>query len=297
MMKRAHLDRRALFASGAAAALLAATGLSAQPSPARGGRLRMALSGATRLDSFDGRHDHGLFMQVAMAGAVFDTLTEIAADGTLRGELATGWHGSSDALTWDLQLRRDVTFHDGSPFTAQDALASLGLHRGTLLSDIAEIRALDAHSLQVSLTVSDPGFAYRLSDPRLVIYPADNIEQAMNDGIGTGLYRVHRFQPGRQFLGHRVPTHYKDGQSGWFDEVEIVALSADAVRAEALREHYVDVVDLTHTADLGDVSGITMLPEEDFMTTAVDQRLALPGQIGSRWPLDNLRAAERWWIG
>ena len=39
-----RLDRRALFASGAAAALLAATGVSA--SPKRGGRLRAALSRA-----------------------------------------------------------------------------------------------------------------------------------------------------------------------------------------------------------------------------------------------------------
>ena len=77
---------------------------------------------------------------------------------------------------------------------------------------------------------------------------------------------------------------------------ELVALSADAVRAEALREHLVDVADLTHAADLGDVSGITMLPEEHFMTTAVDHCVCVPRQVGSRWPLDNLRAAERWWM-
>ena len=52
----------------------------------------------------------------------------------------------------------------------------------------------------------------------------------------------------------------------------------------------------THTADLGEVTGITTLPEEHFMTTAVDNCIALPGLIGSRWPLDNLRAAERWWM-
>ncbi len=38
----------------------------------------------------------GLFMQVARQGLIFDTLTEIAADGTLRGELATAWQGSED---------------------------------------------------------------------------------------------------------------------------------------------------------------------------------------------------------
>ncbi|MBT3467245.1 MAG: peptide ABC transporter substrate-binding protein, partial [Rhodobacteraceae bacterium] len=41
-----RIDRRVLFTSGAAAALLAATGVSAQTTPHRGGRLRAALSGA-----------------------------------------------------------------------------------------------------------------------------------------------------------------------------------------------------------------------------------------------------------
>ena len=296
MTRRVHIDRRALFASGAAAALLAATGVSAQASPTRGGRLRVALSGAARTDRFDSTQDHGLFMHVAMVGAVFDTLTEVAADGTLRGELATAWQGSPDALSWVLDIREDVDFHDGTHLTAQDVIASLMLHSDGFLQDVAELTALEPHRVRVTLKAGDPDFPYRLSDPRLVIYPHENMAIAMQKGIGTGLYRVHRFQPGRQFLGHRVEKHYKDGLAGWFDTVELVALSADAVRAEALRDHFVDAADLTHSADLGDVSGITMLPEEHFMTTAVDHCIALPSQIGSRWPMDNLRACERWWM-
>lgn len=296
MTQRPYIDRRALFASGAAAALLAATGLSAQAGPARGGRLRAALSGASRLDRFDVTQDHGLFMQVAMIGTIFDTLTEVAADGTLRGELATGWQGNADARVWTFQLRGGVDFHDGSRFTARDVVESFELHCAALLSDVADIEAQSADRVRIVLHAGDPDFPYRLSDPRLVIYPAQEMAQAMAEGVGTGLYRLHRFQPGRQVLAHRVAHHYKDGQAGWFDTVELVALSSDVVRAEALREHYVDAADLTHTADLQDLAGITVLPEEHFMTTAVDACLALPAQVGSRWPMDNLRAAERWWM-
>lgn len=296
MTRRTYIDRRALFASGAAAALLAATGVCANVIPQRGGRLRAALSGADRLDRFDSRQDHGLFMQVAMVGAVFDTLTEIAADGTLHAELATSWQGTSDARNWVLELRDDVVFHNGVPFGAADVEASLALHSATLLNDVTSVTILGPHRLQVELAVGDPDFPYRLSDPQLVVYPAQNMVEAMYNGIGTGLYSTHRFQPGRQFIGHRVERHYKDDRAGWFEELELVALSADAVRAEALRENYVDVADLTHAADLGDVTGITMLPEEHFMNTAVDQSVGVPRQVGSRWPLDNLRAAERWWM-
>lgn len=296
MNKRIQIDRRALFASGAAAALLAATGVSAQSIPQRGGRLRAALSGASRAHFFDGRQDHGLFMQVAMAGTVFDTLTEVAADGTLRDELSVEWQGSADAKSWLLTLRQGVTFHDGQSFGPQDVISSFELHRDSVLSDVKQVMAVGPHKLRVELSVGDPDFPYRLSDPRLVIYPSNNTALAMQQGIGTGLYRVHKFQPGRQLLARRVERHYKDGLAGWFDEVELVALSSDAVRAEALRDHYVDVADLTHIEDLKDAEHITALPKGDFMNTAVDKCIALPGQIGTRWPLDNLRAAERWWF-
>ena len=75
-----------------------------------------------------------------------------------------------------------------------------------------------------------------------------------------------------------------------------MGLSSDAVRAEALRDKYVDAADLSHTADLGGLETIRTLPEGDFMTMAVDNCIALPAQIGTRWTMDNLRAAERWWM-
>ena len=50
-------------------------------------------------DSWDGRTHSDTFMISAGQGAVFDTLTENAADGSLRGELATDWEASPDAST------------------------------------------------------------------------------------------------------------------------------------------------------------------------------------------------------
>ncbi|WP_300011363.1 ABC transporter substrate-binding protein [uncultured Roseobacter sp.] len=292
-----HIDRRALFASGAAAALLAATGVSAGPSPVRGGRLRMALSGAMRSDSFDTRFPQGLFMQVAMVGMVFDTLTEVGADGTLRGELAARWKGSADARVWHVDLRPGVTFHNGAPFTSGDVLASLALHRDTLLSDVVEIDAVGARQIRITLTDPDPDFPYRLSAPELVIYPSNHMAEAIMGGIGTGLYRVHKFLPGRQLIGQRVDQHYKDGAAGWFDSVELVSVPAEPVRAEALRDGYVDAVDLAEAALLEGVADVALLPDSKQVTSAATLNLHMPQMVGSRAPLDNLRAAERWWMG
>ncbi len=291
-----RLDRRALFASGAAAALLAASGMSAMAAPRRGGRLRIALSGARRDDSFDARKPMGVFMQVAMLGAVFDTLTQVAADGTLHGELATGWHGSSDARVWVFDLRRDARFHNEAVFTSQDVIASLALHTDAALAGISDMRAIGRHRVEVTLSQGNADFPYTLSAPQFVIYPEAGMADAMAEGIGTGLYRVDRFHPGQQFLGSRVAQHYKDGQAGWFDTVELVSVPAAHVRAEALRDHYVDVADLDDPGELLGQPDITLLPNAHAMTQAAWRTVALPATIGSRWPLDNLRAAERWWM-
>lgn len=64
-----RIDRRALFTSGAAAALLAATGAALADAPRSGGILRLAVP-----------RDGDLMDHVAR-GAVFDTLTEIGPDG------------------------------------------------------------------------------------------------------------------------------------------------------------------------------------------------------------------------
>ncbi|MDC1482455.1 peptide ABC transporter substrate-binding protein, partial [Ascidiaceihabitans sp.] len=134
-----HIDRRVLFTSGAAAALLAATGVSGQTAPCRGGRLRAALSGATRSDHW-GAFD-GAFMQAAR-GAVFETLTEIAGDGTLRGDIAQSWETNDAGKTWSFLIQPSVMFHDNIALHADD-LVSLFERHSRLGAQGAAIRRSD----------------------------------------------------------------------------------------------------------------------------------------------------------
>ena len=256
-----RLDRRALFASGAAAALLAATGVSA--TPRRGGRLRAALS----LPLFD----------KAVAATVFDNLTEIAADGTLRAELATDWSPDASALRWRFTLRQGVTFHDGMPFDAY-SVQSLPMM----------VKVVDANTVDIVLDAPNPNLPYLLAHPGYEIRSAT--------GEGTGLYHVQKLDKGRHFIGTRVADHWKQ-QAGWFDSVEFVHFSADAVRAEALRDGMVDVADIAALDSLADPGDFQMLPGEHAATHIAATSVGVPLSIGKSWPLDNLRMAERWWIG
>ncbi|WP_170351912.1 MULTISPECIES: ABC transporter substrate-binding protein [Ruegeria] len=270
-----RIDRRALFASGAAAALLAATGASLADTPKAGGALRLAVP---RDDSLE---------QVAR-GAVFDTLTEIAPDGTLRGELATGWHTDADARVWQFDLREGVTFHDGVPLDVADVMAVLG--------NVGRVEAVSPNQVQLELAEANPGLPFLLADSRFVITRDGQGVTPLHAANGTGCYRVERAEDDRHFLGRKVVGHYKDGKAGWAETFEIIVIPDARVRAEALRDGFVDVAALPSGGELKGQRGLRFHPSESDMALAVAPHVGMPRQIGAGRALDDGRIAERWWM-
>ncbi|MFI5254468.1 MAG: peptide ABC transporter substrate-binding protein [Candidatus Limnocylindrales bacterium] len=51
---------------------------------------------------------------------LFRGLTRLGSDGSVEPDLAASWQSSADGLTWTFQLRDDVLWDDGQPFTADD---------------------------------------------------------------------------------------------------------------------------------------------------------------------------------
>ena len=146
---------------------------------------------------------------------------------------------------------------------------------------------------KITLRAPDPNLPLMLAGPRLAILPADRDRR--HAGIGTGLYAVRRFDPGRQFIGTRVAAHRKDGREGWFDEVELVSIPSETVRAEALRDGLVDAADITALDPYCDRSEFHCLPNAQRMQHVVHNSISMPAQLGTVWPLDNLAMARRWW--
>jgi len=277
-----RLDRRSLFTSGAAAALLTASGVSLDAAPRSGGRLRLAVA----------REDDSL-NRVAR-GAVFDTLTEVAPDGALRGELASHWQGNSDAREWLFDLRQGVGFHDGTTLGAGDVAASIQAH-SNVLQDVIAIEAVDQWQVRVELKNGNSDLPYILAHPALIIAPNGQVDLPLSAAVGTGLYRAGRVQEGRHFLGHRVKSHYKDGSAGWVNSVEIIVIPRADVRAEALRDGYVDVASLPLPDGLLGRGDFQYYPSAKEMALAAHHGIGVPKNIGWQSALDDGRIAERWW--
>ncbi|EEE37575.1 peptide/opine/nickel uptake family ABC transporter, periplasmic substrate-binding protein [Rhodobacteraceae bacterium KLH11] len=270
-----RIDRRALFASGAAAALLAATGASLADTPKQGGTLRLAVPRDNSLE------------QVAR-GAVFDALTEIAPDGTLRGELATGWQTDADARVWSFDLRDDAVFHDGVPMNVDDVIA--------VLAEVGRAEVLAPDRLQLELAEANPGLPFLLADSRFVITRQGADVTPLHMANGTGCYRVERAEDGRHFLGRRVEGHYKNGRAGWVDTFEVIVIPDATVRAEALRGGFVDIAAFPDPSGLRGGRGLRFHPSEAEMALAITASVGLPRQIANGPALDAGRIAERWWM-
>ncbi|MEM1237492.1 MAG: ABC transporter substrate-binding protein [Pseudomonadota bacterium] len=244
-----NFSRRGLLKTGAAAGVLAATGAtSASAEPKRGGTAKIGLAGANTSDSWDGRTHSDSYMIVTAHGCVFDCLTEVAADGTLKGELAESWEASADAKTWTFNLRSGVTFHNGKPFGADDVIASLEMHTAEgaksaakpIVEAITEMKKMSDTQVVFTLASGNADFPFLMSDYHILMYPAGQIEEAIANGIGTGLYKVDVFEPGVRTLVSRVDSHYKDGEAGWFDAIEFTAINDSSARMNALMTGQID---------------------------------------------------------
>jgi peptide/nickel transport system substrate-binding protein len=92
---------------------------------------------------------------------IYDSVVETSALGAYRPGLAESWSVSEDGLVWTLKIREDVTFHDGTPCTAEDVAWSLNwmINVGNdslsyLWWNFTDVTALDDTTLQI--TTGDP---------------------------------------------------------------------------------------------------------------------------------------------
>lgn len=179
---------------------LAATLCAPSLAPAQDKPLRVAE--IWEISTLDPTQDGTLMKEKAM---VTETLVTGNPDFTLAPGLATSWERESDT-TWLFRLRQGVSFHDGSPLTAEAAVASLNaaLQRsGTVRSytKIASLKARDGGALEIVTSEPFPAL------PAALVYASAAIvspaSPKMPDGtierpIGTGPFRVSAWQPAAQ---------------------------------------------------------------------------------------------------
>ncbi|MEQ8356025.1 MAG: ABC transporter substrate-binding protein [Kiloniellaceae bacterium] len=248
-----NVSRRRLLQGATAVGAVALAGPlgagKAAAQPKRGGRLRVGIGHGSTSDSYDPAVWDQVFVQV-FATARHGYLTEIAADGSLVGEVAESWEASPEATVWTLKIRDGLAFHSGKSVTAEDVIASLNHHRGEesksaakpIVAGIVDMQAEGTNAVVVTLDAGNADFPFILSDYHLPIMPSADgkIDPASSDGCGG--YVVESFEPGVRAALKRNPNYWKTGRAH-FDEIELLVILDAAARQNALITGEVDLID------------------------------------------------------
>jgi peptide/nickel transport system substrate-binding protein len=125
---------------------------------------------------------------------VFEGLTRFAPDGTIEPALAESWEIAPDGLSWVFNLRQGVTFHDGSPFTAEDVAFSIERAMAEdstnaqkqLFEGINSVNVIDDVTVEIGLDVPKSALLYNLAWGDAVMVSPGSAETNKTSPIGTG---------------------------------------------------------------------------------------------------------------
>ncbi|SMF19144.1 peptide/nickel transport system substrate-binding protein [Tistlia consotensis] len=212
-------------------------------------------------------HYHNLTPNNAAWQHIFDGLISQDAKQRLQPGLAVAWK-PLDATTWEFDLRKGVTFHDGTPFDAEDVIYTIRRIPNVANSpssftiytkSIASMEAKDPYTLIIKTEAPRPLLPTELSN--LAIISKETCEGAsggdwpktedFNSGtlaVGTGPYKFAEFVKGDRLVLTRNDDYW-GGKPTW-DKVTFKPISSDGPRVAALLSGDVDVIDNPPTQDL-----------------------------------------------
>ena len=170
----------------------------------------------------------------SVAQQIFDGLVAFDQTLAITPALAQHWTASRDGLTWTFTLRKGARFHHGRPVTADDVVLSFtrlldprlkssaaetfGVIKGARefregrAKTVAGLVALDAHTVQITLSEAFVPFVTALAMGHAKIVPHDVVEKAGDafgaHPIGTGPFRFVSWERGRSLTLAANPDYF-----------------------------------------------------------------------------------------
>ncbi|NJM08604.1 hypothetical protein HC891_24085 [Candidatus Gracilibacteria bacterium] len=148
----------------------------------------------------------------------------------------------SDERTWRVTLREGVTFHDGSPLTAQsvaDSFASSWANLPNANTFVpSDTQVLVADERTIEFTTPEPlgNFGYSLANWNFVLHkaPVDGIS------VMTGMYRPVSLTTDQELVLERFAEHWGGGAA--LERIRILRLPDANARALALQSGDIDML-------------------------------------------------------
>ncbi len=208
-------------------------------------------------------HAVALLYHSRVAFQVYESLVSRDERYRLEPALALSWQMTTPQ-SWRIKLRPGVKFHDGSPFTADDAVFSLERareppsQRASHLRGVAAVRKLDALTLEVQLEAPDAvlpeklqyvammnkAWAEKHGVTRAQDFNGKQETYAVRHANGTGPMRVERYEPDVRtvLVRHDAWWGWDDPRSGNLQGATYLTIKSDATRLAAMASGEVDLV-------------------------------------------------------
>lgn len=202
----------------------------------------------------------------AMARNIFDGLVNQDARQQIVPALAESWERIDD-ITWEFKLRPEVTFHDGSDFTAEDVVASIKRvplaatnspsSFNAYVKAITEVTAVDPLTVRITTDGPTPLLLNNLS--RIAIMPSEHAKtttEDMNKGdgvIGTGPFSFVSWTPDESTVLARNDAYW--GEKAEWDKVIFRVFKNSNARVAAMLSGDVDLIESIPTADTRRLEG------------------------------------------
>ena len=166
---------------------------------------------------------------ISFLNNIYEGLVRRGKNMAIEPSLATAWEPLSDGLGWRFKLRRGVTYHDGSPFNAEDVLFSYQRASSetsdvrSWFSPIRKVVIVDDYTVDFHTNAPNPLFPDSIANFMIMDrawsmdkgtkVPARDAENfATRNANGTGPFILSKRDPG--IKTELVP--YK----GWWGKVE-----------------------------------------------------------------------------
>ncbi|WP_457299507.1 ABC transporter substrate-binding protein [Phyllobacterium sp. P5_D12] len=139
---------------------------------------------------------------------IFEGLTRIGAKGEVLPALAESWTQSDDGKIYTFKLHKDVKFHDGTAFDADDVKFSLDRARGDkstnaqkgLFAAIDTVDVVDPLTVKVVLKQPSGDFLYNMGWGDAVIVAPESAGTNKDKPVGTGPFKFDSWAKGSQIV-------------------------------------------------------------------------------------------------
>jgi peptide/nickel transport system substrate-binding protein len=241
------------------AGLSIAAGLAAAGPAAAENVLRWAsVAGAVTFDPHSANSGPDIIQQYSVYERLLDTSARLA----VVPQLAVSWRPVGPT-TWEFKLRKEVRFHDGAPFTAEDVLFSLERARtepsqyAGFFVDISDVCAVDAYTVHITTRTPDALLPDRLRKlfimskrwaegqgvTRAADFNAAQETYATRHSNGTGPFILEAFEPGGRIVMRRNADWWgREHYPVNIDRIEFAPIAAPEQRVEALLKGEIDLL-------------------------------------------------------